>query len=240
MADANINNKWKVKEVELNEIVPTEVNANKMTDKEFNKLVDNIRKTGLSSMIACYKRNEDGKYVIISGNHRYRACVKLGYSKINILFADENDLEKDEIIALQLSHNSLHGSDDKSILRRLFDEIQSIDFKEFAHIDIEDLKLEDIYDANIVPVSEHFSVNLILYNDDLKNLEELLEIVNENQKKSDIIILADGKNTKDEFITAISDVKKQFEIKSASIAFSKILELARANMIQMTQNEEKN
>lgn len=153
MADANINNKWKVKEVELNEIVPTEVNANKMTDKEFNKLVDNIRKTGLSSMIACYKRNEDGKYVIISGNHRYRACVKLGYSKINILFADENDLEKDEIIALQLSHNSLHGSDDKSILRRLFDEIQSIDFKEFAHIDIEDLKLEDIYDANIVPVS---------------------------------------------------------------------------------------
>ena len=74
----------------------------------------------------------------------------------------------------------------------------------------------------------------------MKNLEELLEIVNENQKKSDIIILADGKNTKDEFITAISDVKKQFEIKSASIAFSKILELARANMIQMTQNEEKN
>ena len=38
----------------------------------------------------------------------------------------------DEIVALQLSHNSLHGEDDKGILKRMFAEIQSVDFKSFA------------------------------------------------------------------------------------------------------------
>lgn len=230
-------NKWKVLEVEINEIVPTEVNANKMTEKDFNKLVENIRKTGLSSMIACYKRNEDGKYVIISGNHRYKACVRLGYNKINILYADENDLQKDEIIALQLSHNSLHGSDDKGILKRLFDEIQSIDFKEFAHINMEDLKIDNIFGASFVPISEHYTVSLVLYKKDIETINELFDTIEEARKKSDLVILADAEKNQDEFIDAITTAKKQYEIKATSIAFSKILELAKEQMAQNAQKE---
>lgn len=225
-------NKWKVKEVELNEIITTEVNANQMTDKEFDKLVDNIRKTGLSSMIACYKREEDGKYVIISGNHRFKACLKLGYSKLNILYANEKELEKDEIIALQLSHNSLHGQDDKGILKRLFDEIQSIDFKEFAHIDIADLQIDsDVFSATFVPISEHYSVGLILYKKDIDNLGSLLELVEGMRKTNEYVILADGDKTQDDFINAIDTAKKDYEIKSTGVAFSKILEMAMAQKV---------
>lgn len=45
-----MNNKWKVKEVNLSEIVPTEVNANAMDKKDFDKLVRNIKKSGLSRL----------------------------------------------------------------------------------------------------------------------------------------------------------------------------------------------
>ena len=154
-------NKWKLKEVAIGDIQPTPVNANSMSKPMFNRLKENIRKSGLSSAIACVKR-PDGPYEIISGNHRYKAVRELGYTTINILYADEADLSKDEIIALQLSHNSVTGNDDKGILKRLFDEISSIEFKEFASISIDDMKTEEMFTGTIVPVSEHYRVSFIL------------------------------------------------------------------------------
>ena len=197
-----------------------------MSKKDFAKLVKNIKQSGLSSMIACYKRKEDDKYVIISGNHRYKDCLQLGYSKLNILYANEEELTKDEIIALQLSHNTLHGEDDKGILKRLLDEIGNIDYKEFAHISIDDIKQEDLFSATIVPISEHYKVSLVLYSNDIEHINELFDIIEEEKTQNDIVILADGGNTEDKFLEAISKVKKDYEIKSTSIAFGKILELA--------------
>ncbi len=232
-------NKWKVEEVDISDIVPTEVNANSMNKKDFDKLVRNIKKSGLSSMIACYKR-EDGKYVIISGNHRYKACVKIGYSTLNILYAEEQELTKDEIVALQLSHNTLHGEDDKGILKRLFEEIKGIDYKEFAHISVDDIKVEDMFSASIVPMSEHFTVSLVLYQKDIDNLEELMDIIKEEKSNKDLVILADGNATEAKFLDAISKIKGQYDIKSTSIAFGKILEMAVENKeTNETESEEK-
>ena len=60
---------WKYKNIDVDLIVYTEVNANKMTDKEFKRLVQNIRISGLSSVITCYQRADDGKFVIICDYH---------------------------------------------------------------------------------------------------------------------------------------------------------------------------
>lgn len=235
-----ISNKWKVKEVDIANVVSTKVNANQMSKKNFDKLCTNIEKSGFSSMIACYERSEDGKYVIISGNHRYLACVKLGYNKLNILYADESELSHDEIIAVQLSHNSLHGSDDRGILKQLFDEIEDIDYKDFANISADDLKIDDMFIGSIVPVSEHFKVVLILYRRDMKLLSELLEIVKYENETSDMVILADGDTCENEFLDTITQAKKQFEIKSASIAFGKILQLAKQGMVaEVAENDKK-
>ena len=51
-----------------------------------------------------------------------------------------------------------------------------------------------------------------------------------SEKDSEIIILANGKGTQDEMLDVISKVKGKFEIKSASVAFSKILELAKKSL----------
>lgn len=222
-----MNNKWKVITVSISDIVGTPVNANSMDKEDFNKLVTNIRKSGLSSMIACYKRKEDGKYEIISGNHRFMAVCKLGWSELTILYADEEELTRDEIIAVQLSHNSLHGSDDKNILKKLIDEIESIDFKEFAHISMDDIEVNDMFSSSLVPVSEHYKVSLVLYKKDIDLIEDLLELVEEEKQSHEMVILADGNGNEDEFLDLIAKVKKDHKIKSSSIAFSKILEMAK-------------
>ena len=99
-------NRWKYDQVDISLIDEAEMNANEMTGEDFAALCDNIGKSGLSSVPCCYKK-QDGRFVMISGHHRLRACKKLRYSKIGILYCDEDELTKDEIIAIQLSHNSL-------------------------------------------------------------------------------------------------------------------------------------
>ena len=232
--------KWKVRKVSTDDIVCTELNANFMSKADFDKLVDNIRQSGLSSMIACYRREEDGMYVIVSGNHRYRACVELGYTSLNILCVEESELSKDERIAVQLSHNSLHGSDDKGILKRLFDEIEDVNFKEFSHISVDELKADDVFNSSIVPVSEHYKVSLVFYRRDMDLLEELLEITEEEVNTSDLVILVDGEEYEDKFLDVLTQVKRSFEIKSASNAFSKVLELASKGIVaEVTENKKK-
>lgn len=222
------NSKWIYAQINIEEIVPAELNANKMTDHDFDKLVRNITMSGgLSSVITCYKRTSDGKYVIISGHHRYRACIKAGYTKCPVLYALEENLSRDEIIALQLSHNSLHGEDNKGILKRLFEEIQSIDFKEFAHIDVAEIGTIEAFSSSIVPMSEHYTVSLILYKDDIETLDELIGSVRENMSKSELVILANQDNNEEMLMTLTKEINKKYNIKSANISFSKILTLAK-------------
>lgn len=222
------NNKWQFAYIKIEDIVPAELNANKMTDGDFDKLVRNITISGgLSSVITCYKRTSDEKYVIISGHHRYRACVKAGYTKCPVLYADESQLSRDEIIALQLSHNSLHGEDNKGILKRLFDEIQSIDFKEFANINVAEIGTIDTFQSSIVPMSEHYTVSLILYKDDIDTLDKLVGDIKEDMSKSELIILANQDNNEEMLMALTKEINNRYNIKSANISFSKILTLAK-------------
>jgi hypothetical protein len=222
--------KWKFEYIETKLIVPAEENANSMTEQEFNKLIHNIQKSGgLSSAITCYKK-ENGSFVIISGHHRFKACVKLSFVKVPVIYALESDLEKDEIIALQLSHNSLHGQDDKGILKRMFNEIQSIDFKFFANIDIDEvgsIKTDNFsFSAELI----HYTVSFVLYKEPFVNFAELLNVTDDLTKTSDLIIIADGNENENKLLELIKKAKKEYNIKSSGVALSKIIELAKLGL----------
>lgn len=222
--------KWKFESIDIKDIIPAEINANKMTEEEFKKLIQNIQKSGgLSSAITCYKK-ADGLFVIISGHHRYAACVKLTYVTVPVIYALEEDLTPDEIIALQLSHNSLHGSDDNGILKKMFEDIQSMDFKFFANIDIDEVGSVKTENYSFTPELVHYTVSFVLYQDAFDNLKEILGIVDELRPTSDLVIVADGSDTEDSFLKLISDTKKEHGIKSSGIALSKIIELANVGL----------
>lgn len=223
--------KWKQAIVSIDQLEETQVNANKMSEAAFNRLVENIRISGgLSSAIGCYRRAEDGKFVIFSGNHRKKAAELLRILEVPVIYAEEADLTKDEIIALQLSHNSLHGDDDKGILARLFAEIQQVDFKEFANITIDEVKPIDTKGVSFSVDSEHYTVSLIFYRKDYELLQELFGVITDATKKSDLVLLTDGDQNEDDYWHLVKEVREKYNILSTNTTFAKILELAKKQM----------
>jgi len=219
--------KWKVEKVSLEKIVPAELNANEMSEEDFQQLCENIGISGLSSVPTCYRRESDGMFVTISGHHRIKAAEKEGYTEIYIMYAEERDFEPDEIVAIQLSHNSLHGEDNKGILKRLFESIKTVQFKKFAHIDMNEIGTIDIESVNIIPMRETYNVSVVLYKQDIRLLEELTGCVREALDSSEYVILADQEKTEDAYLALMKEVGQKFNIKSSNIAFAKILELAK-------------
>lgn len=219
--------KWKVEKVSLEKIVPAELNANEMSEEDFQQLCENIGISGLSSVPTCYRRESDGMFVTISGHHRIKAAEKEGYTEIYIMYAEERDFEPDEIVAIQLSHNSLHGEDNKGILKRLFESIKTVQFKKFAHIDMNEIGTIDIESVNIIPMRETYNVSVVLYKQDIRLLEELTGCVREALDSSEYVILADQEKTEDAYLALMKAVGQKFNIKSSNIAFAKILELAK-------------
>lgn len=223
--------RWKYIKVDLNLIDEAEMNANEMTGEDFATLVDNIGKSGLSSVPCCYKK-ENGRYVMISGHHRFRACKKLHYSQMGILYCDESDLTKDEIIAIQLSHNSLHGQDNTSILKKLFEQIQSVDYKKFAHINIDEISPVNTEGISAFALKENFVFTIILYPNSFEHLDELYGDIREQAKKCDSLILADQTNEM-LLLKLQQEIGNQFNIKSPAITFAKLLELANERLTEI-------
>lgn len=226
-------NRWKYDQVDINLIDEADMNANEMSGEDFAALCDNIGKSGLSSVPCCYKKN-DGRFVMISGHHRLRACKKLRYTKIGILYCNEEELTKDEIIAIQLSHNSLHGQDNRNILKKLFEQIQTIEFKKFAHINMDDIAPVDTNGIDISVMKETFTFTVMLYPNSSKALDDLFGDIREQAKKSDVILLADQDPHEEMLLRLQKEIGDHFNIKSPSICFSKLLDLAkeRLNEIQ--------
>ena len=229
-------NRWKYEKVDVSLIDEADMNANEMTGEDFAQLCDNIGKSGLSSVPSCYKK-ADGRFVMISGHHRLRACKKLHYKTIGILYCLESELSKDEIIAIQLSHNSLHGHDNTSILKKLFEQIQSVDFKQFAHINIDEIAPVSTDGISVFALKENFVFTVILYPDSFENLDELFGDIREQASKSDALILANEKENEKLLLKLQKEIGMQYDIKSPSITFAKLLELAKERLTEIRKED---
>ena len=231
-------NRWKYDKVDIRLIDEADMNANEMTGEDFATLCDNIGKSGLSSVPCCYKK-ADGRFVMISGHHRLRACKKLHYKTIGILWCDESELSKDEIIAIQLSHNSLHGQDNTSILKKLFEQIQSIDFKKFAHINIDEISPVSTDGISIFAMKENFVFTVILYPNSFENLDELYGDIREQARKSDALILATQEENERLLLKLQQDIGREYNIKAPGVCFAKLLELAKERLDEIKKEEGK-
>lgn len=230
-------NRWKYEKVDISLIDEADMNANEMTGEDFAQLCDNIGKSGLSSVPSCYKK-ENGRFVMISGHHRLRACKKLHYKTIGILYCLESELSKDEIIAIQLSHNSLHGHDNTSILKKLFEQIQSVDFKQFAHVNVDEIPPVNTEGISVFALKENFVFTVVLYPDSFDSLDELFGDIREQASKSDALILANEKENERLLLQLQTEIGKQYDIKSPSISFAKLLELASERLTEIKKGND--
>lgn len=219
---------WTMAEVDCDLIDKSEVNANYMTPQQLDRLKSNISTSGMSSAIACFR--SDGRYRILSGNHRYGACVALGYAKVPVVYVDEDDLSNDEKIAIQLSHNSLHGQDDANILKELFDEISTAEFKQFSYIDSDDFT--DLIDSSPAPrfLIDTFELSLVMFGDDRQAMADAFGIAVERVEQGGNVIMALSKESEQDVFDALADAKEKLDIRSTGVSLGELLKQAAKNI----------
>lgn len=107
-------------ELELNSIYPNP-NQPRKSFENIDELAQSIDKKGLIQAIAVSK-DSNGKYMIISGERRFRACTHLGLKtiKCHIINADNKDIEEISLIE-NIQRNDLTDFEVSNFITRLWE-----------------------------------------------------------------------------------------------------------------------
>jgi hypothetical protein len=113
-----------LKTLPVDSIVANAWNPNKQETKQFDQLVRRMRDVGMIAPIQVVP-TDDGKYVILGGEHRWRAAQAIGWSNIPaIVLTDERfrneDLQK--FVTMQL--NMISGKLDPEKFAKLYDDMR--------------------------------------------------------------------------------------------------------------------
>ena len=213
---------YKLAYVSINDCELLKRNARYMEKDTFEKLTSNIKYDGFLSQLPFAMKRKDGKYLILSGNHRVKAAIKAGLSYILILYTEE--MSKDKQIAYQLSHNSLTGKDDLAILKEIFQQIENLDMKEFSGLN--DFNFMDVQKISIPSINEDdielHEIKFLFTKSKKGEIEKLLETLEKlNIDENTKYVFADFS----EFIRLLSEIKRLKNIKSNTVAFVKIMNI---------------
>ena len=223
--------------VTIADLKEQDVNAHVMAPATFERLVENIRRTGrLESTPYCAQPNGLGAVEVVSGHHRIRAARKAGLIDVPVLI-DRNDLTRSQIIAKQLAHNAIVGSDDQDLVRQLVAQITSVD----------DL-LESGLGEDILPTPEKFKVTLFAPHADYKwktarfvflshQLDQFTELAKSFASEDKTLVV--GFDAQFEaFIKAVASFGKERNIVSAATAIAVLTELATEQAQELKEQRE--
>jgi hypothetical protein len=214
---------FKIIDIDPNEIKFIKKNARFMSREEFKALVQNIKRDGqLSSVPFCHKEGED--YVVISGNHRVKASIEAGLTSITIMVGE--NLTNDEIRAIQLSHNSIVGKDDLTILKELFDEIEEAGLKNYAFIDnsIFD-EMQEVSMQIVQPTNEFITIGLMFFDSELSKFEDIIEEIAIAKQGAEVVIPM-PKQLYESFTEVVSRIKAEHDIKDYGATLIKMASMA--------------
>lgn len=218
------NHPYKLALVHVRDLEFLEKNARYMTNEMFRNLVDNIKRDGgLSSVPLCWKH--DGKYRVLSGNHRCMAAIEAGLQEVLVLFTDR-ELSKQEQIAIELSHNAIDGKDDMAILKELWDEIDDVSLKYYAGLD--DKMLEEMEKAALTALSEvkldYRSLTFLFLPHEVDALEEAFAHAVECGGLQDIVYINRIEDFK-RLLDAQSKVQASYDVKNSATSLMLILDV---------------
>jgi len=215
---------YKLAIVNVDDIKLLKKNARNMDKKTFQNLVDNVRRDGgLSSAPYCYL-DDDGKYTVLSGNHRVMAAKEVGLTEILIMYSPKT-LSEQEKIAIQLSHNSIVGKDDMAILKELWEEIDDLNEKYYAGLDdktLEELKKVGLSALSEVPL-DYKSVSFMFLESEA---DRLLDTLEKAAKAIPVDVrIAARLDDFERLITANTKLQAAYNIRNGAVALMKLLDI---------------
>ncbi|MEW6555097.1 MAG: ParB N-terminal domain-containing protein [Actinomycetota bacterium] len=171
----------RIERVDPQDLSLAEVNARYMRHEEFMRLVDNVKRDGkLTSTPFCCE--EEGRLLVLSGNHRVKAAIAAGLSEIDVMVTSD-PLTQAQRYAIQLSHNAIVGKDDPAILKEIYDAIDDAEWKEYTGLD--DATLELLEKVEAMAMSEaNLDYRLISISFLPHELERVREVIDEVRKEA--------------------------------------------------------
>jgi len=206
-----------------NDCVLLDRNARYMTKEQQARLDENIKRDGFLSQLPFGIRQQDGKYKIISGNHRIKSAVKAQMEAVLILYGDEADFDDQRQLAIQLSHNAVSGQDDPVLLKALYLELDDLFLKAYTGINERELLNYKPLDLSTIAEKdiELSEIRFLFSEQNKAKIMRLLDAL-------DSTLFLDAGNDSlafmesDWFIEVMSKVQKKYQIKNRSAALLKM------------------
>ena len=208
-------------------------NARYMESNEYERLVENIKRDGKLTSVPFGHIDENGDIEVLSGNHRVMASIDAGLDEIEIMLCKEK-LTKDQCLAIQLSHNSITGKDDEEILKQLFKEIETIDFKEYSGLTDEFINFcKETENTFKTPLLTYQNLNLLFLPEELNEIKQVFDFLG-NIINNDNVILASMKDY-DKYLETTTNISKCLNIKNPSTTFLALIKLANNHLDEFKQ-----
>jgi len=209
---------YKLYMAKASEIDFLDKNARFMTKEQFESLTRNIKTDGgLTSLPLCY-RQESGRLLVLSGNHRLKAAIQAGMEENLVLLIDE-PLSKERQIAIQLSHNAISGQDDEQILKELWSEIKDLEASIYSGLSTE--LIEKLTTIDFSTISEQRplfkEVALLFLPEEIEEMTAICDGILEGAKRK--IVFAGRITEYDEVLEGIIAVKQDQKIINSTLAF---------------------
>jgi hypothetical protein len=212
-----------------------ERNARFMRHEQFSRLVENVKRDGRLTSVPFACLEPDGKYRVLSGNHRVQAAVEAGLQEIDVMVTDD-PLTDAQRVAIQISHNAIAGEDDPAVLKALYESVEDLDWRMYSGLDDKTLDLLDqvqvgsISEANL----DYQTLTIVFLPDELERARTVLE---------EAMTLSKGANERwlakfddhTRMLEALSVVGQSHNISNVATGFMLILDLFDRHVSDVTE-----
>jgi len=111
-------------EVDIDLLLPTDYNPNKMSPDKYAKLKENIAEAGFVDAVKAVLAPDGKNYVIIGGHHRWQAAKELGFKQVSVDIPQNEKWKDPDFQKLQnLRLNIIHGDMDPEKMAKLYSEM---------------------------------------------------------------------------------------------------------------------
>lgn len=202
-----------------------EDNARHMRHETYQRLVETLRRDGvLIQWPFVWHDAENGRRVVLAGNHRVQASIDAGLTEIDWTECDER-LDPDRRLSYQLGTNAIVGEDDPTILKRLYESIEDVEERLAAGLDDATLELLKRVDTDALSeVNLTFSTLLMTflpaeYEEALVALDQARQAAGANN----VWLLRHEQH--EQVLAAIEDARQAAHVMNTATAFDVLLAL---------------
>lgn len=204
-------------------------NPRYMTPAQFKRLVANLEHDGVLTSAPLIYKGE-----VISGNHRVQAAIKAGITEADVIEIT-SELTNAQKKAIALSHNSISGQDNLSLLQEYYDDLDSF-LKEYSGLTDDVFKVDELDMSSItVGAPKYQQLNILFLPEEC---EIFIDAIKQIGKKQNALNLFASMDDFDSFFDSVTKTKKVMNAHNSALALRVMAQLALQKLDEIISEQQ--